>query len=276
MPSLAVNESGSAQPLQHVAYLHDGTLEGLLCCIFEAYVRHEDPEDIVHEKLYQPRFEQSALFVASDFERAQRVRKGVEREAGFEAFGAVMRAAASDRPQAGLVVYRFIRYIMDPRSQRSKRRNVLDDLSNPVVADLVALERSVLNEEERMRQFVRFSHLENGVWFARCNPNANVVPLIMRSFAERFNTQPFIIYDENHHLAGVHDGNGWHLVADDVVNIPSRTAEDAHIEALWKRFYDSLAIEARYNPELRRHFMPVRLWRNLPETHPQQNQLKRR
>ena len=96
MQPLAVNESGSAQPLQHVAYLHDGTLEGLLCCIFEAYVRHEDPEDIVHEKLYQPRFEQSALFVASDFERAQRVRRGVEREAGFGAFGAVMRAAASD------------------------------------------------------------------------------------------------------------------------------------------------------------------------------------
>ena len=187
-----------------------------------------------------------------------------------------MRAAASDRPQAGLVVYRFIRYIMDPRSQRNRKRNVLDDLANPVVADLVALERGVLNEEERMRQFIRFSHLENGVWFARCNPNANVVPLVMRSFAERFNTQPFIIYDENHHLAGVHDGNGWHLVADDVVNIPSRTAEDAHIEALWKRFYDSLAIETRYNPELRRHFMPVRLWRNLPETHPQPNRLKRR
>ena len=42
----------------------------------------------------------------------------------------------------------------------------------------------------------------------------------------------------------------------------------------WNR--DSLAIETRYNPELRRHFMPVRLWRNLPETHPQPNRLKRR
>ena len=118
---------------------------------------------------------------------------------------------------------------------------------------------------EILNKDLEIAHLENGVWFARCCPNANVVPLVMNHFAARFNIQPFIIYDENHHLAGVHDGNGWHLVADDVVNIPSRTAEDAHIEALWKRFYDSLAIEARYNPELRRHFIPARLARSLPE-----------
>ena len=184
-----------------------------------------------------------------------------------------MRAAAHESPDAGIVIYRFIRYVMDKNSGRDKRRQVLNDLANPVVANLVALEKHVANEEEKMRQFVRFSHLENGLWFARCNPNANVIPLVMRHFVERFNTQPFIIYDEVHHIAGVYDGNDWNLVADEVIDIPSRTAEDAYTEKLWQRFYDSLAIDTRYNPELRRHFMPVRLWRNLPEMHPRQNGL---
>lgn len=255
----------TAEPLAHVAYLHDGSLEGLLCCIFEAYVRREVPEDIVADRFYQPRLEQSSIFVQTDFDRALRVRRGIEREAGSRAFGAVMRAAAHDDPHAGAVVYRFVRYVMDARSGRDRRRSVLSDLANPVVADLVALERRVVNEEEKMRQFVRFSHLENGVWFARCYPNANVVPLVMRHFVERFNVQPFVIYDENHHIAGVYDGNDWNLVSDEVVNMPSRTPEDAYIEKLWQRFYDTLSIEARYNPELRRHFMPVRLWKTLPE-----------
>ncbi|MBP3866269.1 MAG: TIGR03915 family putative DNA repair protein [Eggerthellaceae bacterium] len=255
----------TAEPLAHVAYLHDGSLEGLLCCIFEAYARREVPEDIVADRFYQPRLEQSSIFVQTDFDRAQRVRRGIEREAGSRAFGAVMRAAAHDDPHAGAVVYRFVRYVMDGHSGRDRRRNVLNDLANPVVADLVALERRVVNEEEKMRQFVRFSHLENGVWFARCNPNANVVPLVMRHFVERFNVQPFVIYDENHRIAGVYDGNDWNLVSDEVVNMPSRTREDAYIEKLWQRFYDTLSIEARYNPELRRHFMPVRLWKTLPE-----------
>ena len=258
-----------AEPLAHVAYLHDGSLEGLLCCIFQAYERHETPEDIVCEQSYQPRFGQSSFFVQTDFDRALRVRRGIEREAGTRAFGAVMRAAANDDPQAGIIIYRFVRYVMDRHSGRNRRRSVLNDLANPVVADLIALERRVVNEEEKMRQFVRFSQLENGIWFARCNPNANVIPLVMRHFVERFNVQPFIIYDENHHVAGVYDGNDWSLVADTIANVPSRTAADAEIEKLWQRFYDSLSLEARYNPELRRHFMPVRLWRNLPEVEPQ-------
>ncbi len=275
--ALAQNEQSFASqtPLAHVAYLHDGTLEGLLCCVFEAYARHETPEDIVPEQAYQPRFEQSAFFVSTDFDRALRVRRGVEREAGARAFGAIMRAAANDDPRAGIIVYRFIRYVMDAHSGRNKRRNVLNDLANPVVGDLVALQERVLNEEEKMRQFVRFSHLQNGLWFARCNPNANVIPLVMRHFVERFNTQPFIIYDETHRIAGVYDGHDWNLVAGEAANIPPRTAEDAYVEQLWQRFYDSLAIEARYNPELRRHFMPVRLWRNLPELHPRSGGLSK-
>ncbi|MBR0405751.1 MAG: TIGR03915 family putative DNA repair protein [Eggerthellaceae bacterium] len=255
------------EPLQQVAYLYDGSLEGLLCCVFEAYSRHEDPEDIVPEAAYQPRFEQSSFFVSADYERALRVRRGVEREAGKKAFSAIAYAAANDNPKTGIAVYRFIRYVMDG-PKRNKRRSALNDLSNPVVADLVALEKHVVKESERMRQFVRFSQLENGVWFARCNPNANVVPLVMNHFASRFNIQPFIIFDEVHHISGVYDGNTWYLVADDVVNVPARSAEDAFVEALWQQFYDSLSISSRYNPELRRHFMPVRLWKNIPELHP--------
>ncbi len=123
---LAAIEGKLAQrePLQHVAYLHDGSLEGLLCCIFEAYVQREVPEDIVRERDYQPRFEQSSFFVQSDFNRALRVRRGIEREAGSQAFGAVVRAAANDDPCAGVIVYRFVRYVMDKRTGRDKRRNV--------------------------------------------------------------------------------------------------------------------------------------------------------
>ncbi len=265
--NVLVQPTSHIEPLQQVAYLYDGTLEGLLCCVFEAYARHEDPEDIVPETIYQPRFEQSSFFVAADYERALRVRRGVEREAGKRAFSAIAYAAANDNAQAGIAVYRFIRYVMDD-PKRNKRRNVLNDLSNPVVGDLIALEKHVAKEAEKMRQFVRFSQLENGVWFARCNPNANVVPLVMNHFSSRFNIQPFIIFDEVHHLSGVYDGNSWYLVADDVVNVPARSAEDAFVEALWQRFYDSLSIQSRYNPELRRHFMPVRLWKNLPELRP--------
>ena len=145
---------------------------------------------------------------------------------------------------------------------------MLEDLANPIVADLVNLEKHAVNEAERMRQFVRFNHLENGVWFARCNPNASVVPLVMGYFAARLNDQPFIIWDERHLIGGIYDGRSWSLVSGDAVDVAPATADDALMEEAWKRFYDALSVDDRYNPELRRSFMPVRLWRNLPEMQP--------
>ena len=37
------------EPLAHVAYVYDGTPEGLLTAVFQAYANHEDPEDIARE-----------------------------------------------------------------------------------------------------------------------------------------------------------------------------------------------------------------------------------
>ena len=255
------------EPLQHVAYLHDGTLEGLLSAVFLSYERREEPEDIVAEGLYEPRLGQSCVRVETDFERAGRVRRGVEKAVGKQAFTAIMRASTCDDYETGRVVLSFIRYCM-ARSGSLKHAPVLDELANPVVADLRRLEKRAINESEKMRQFVRFSHLENGVWFARVNPNASVVPLVMNHFADRLNDQPFIIFDEAHGLSGVYDGRSWQLVRASAVDVPSATEHDREMQEAWKRFYDALSVDARYNPELRRHFMPVRLWRNLVELHP--------
>lgn len=254
-------------PLEQVAYVHDGTLEGLLTCVFLAYERHESPDDIVAESLFEPRLGQSALFVETDFRKAERVRAGVEKAVGRSSFKAIMRASTCDDYDTGVIVFRFIRYAM-ARPSAQKAAPVLDELANPVIADLVRLARHASNEAERVRQFVRFSHLENGVWFSRVNPNASVIPLVMGYFAARLNDQPFIIYDEAHALAGVYDGRSWQLVRGEVLDVAHSTGHDLLIQEAWKRFYDALSIDARYNPELRRRFMPVRLWSNLTEMHP--------
>ena len=122
-----------------------------------------------------------------------------------------------------------------------------------------------MNERHLMMQFLRFEHFENGIWFAKCNPKANVVPLLMDWFADRFNAERFVIYDEVHQVAGIYDGSGWYLAQTDEVHLPRYAADEAAMQAAWKGFYDAMSISARYHPELRRHFMPKRLWRNIPE-----------
>ena len=250
-----------------IAYLYDGSLEGLLTAVFAAYERRENPEDIVWDQAYQPRLGQESFAVETDFDRAKRVRRGVEKAAGAEAFRAIQRAAMCEDYETGSIVYRFIRHVM-ARQVGERSNPVLEDLANPVVAPLVALAKHASNEGEYMRQFVRFSHLENGVWYAKCAPNASVVPLVMGYFADRLSDQPFIIFDERHHLAGIYDGRSWGIVGGDAVNVPELAENEETMREAWKRFYDALSIDARFNPELRQHFMPQRLRANLTEMHP--------
>lgn len=277
------------QTPDNIAYLYDGTVEGLFTAVFLTYAYKEDPIDICPAVQHQPRLGQATRSIETDFELALRVQRGICREAGYEVFDIVKVAALSDEPHTGMAIYRFIRYCMDKRNaygfaHNKRGENTLAptvygagcgpaDINttavravlHPDVEPVLKLERSVLNERHHMLEFLRFEELVGGLWCAKCNPKASVVPLVMDWFAARFNIQPFIIYDENHHVAGVYEGADWHLVRTDQFTPPPRTQNEEKMQEAWKRFYNTLAIDARYNPELRRQFIPKRLWKNITE-----------
>lgn len=90
------------EPLGNVAYVHDGTTEGLLSAIFQAYALHEQPEDFSSEAGLQPRLGQSVRYIETDAALASRVKAGIVRKAGRDAWDAVLRASLSDDPSAGV------------------------------------------------------------------------------------------------------------------------------------------------------------------------------
>lgn len=251
------------EPLGSVAYVHDGTTEGLLSAIFQAYALHEQPEDFSSAAGLQPRLGQSVRYIETDAALASRVKAGIVRKAGRDAWDAVLHASLSDDPSAGAAVYRFVRHIM--AQPAAANGGLIRNLAHPIAGPVARLDRSVMNERHLMMQFLRFEHFENGIWFAKCNPKANVVPLLMDWFTGRFNTERFVIYDEVHQVAGIYDGAGWYLAQTDEVHLPEHAADEAAMQAAWKGFYDAMSISARYHPELRRQFMPKRLWRNIVE-----------
>jgi hypothetical protein len=264
-----------------LAYTYDGTMEGLMTAVFTAFAAHEQPEDVYRFGQAQLRLGQDVVDVPTDIDLALRVHRGICRCLGARVWGAVATASASDEIATGTAVYRFLRYAMASRHAcpctgctqkatcgepcRAGGSKLLDEWSNPDAAPMLQLCRHVEGETERMRQFVRFEHAEGDLWFARCNPNASVVPLIMDHFAARFNTQRFMIYDENHHLAGISADGGWELVSTDTIAVPAPADDEQGMQDAWRRFYRALSIESRYNPELRRRFMPKRFWRNITE-----------
>lgn len=268
-----------------IAYLYDGSLEGLLSAVFCAYARRENPKDIARKDRFQPRIGQNVITIATDQALALRVENGITRACGPAVFNAIAVASLSDDPSIGTIVLAFVRYAMDRARKQSlspcrnktcygetcsrKTRCALADSTHPPAGPLLKARRAVLNERHRMLQFIRFEHMRNGVWFARCNPNASVVPLLMGSFRARFGNEPFVIFDEVHRIAGICDGSTWSLVDERVfpLELPERADDEESMQRAWRAFYRAVSVEARYNPELRRHFMPKRFWKNLTEMH---------
>ncbi len=282
----------TADVFESLAYLYDGTTEGLFSAIFATYANHQQPEELAPESSHRPRLGQTTLFIPTQEDHAFRVQKGLRRVAGWKAAQLILHGSLTDEPDSPTCIYRCVRLAMELDRHRPcsscKRRNhckgfqnksercprigqrLCRDSADPVIGRLHRLNRSVWNEREHVLQFARFEHLDSGLWFARINPKANVIPLAMNHFSARFNTQPFVLYDEVHQVAGVSNHGQWQLVNtsewdQSTQSLGSLAPEEATMQQAWRAFYHAIGIESRYNPELRRHFMPMRFWRNLTE-----------
>ena len=84
-------------------------------------------------------------------------------------------------------------------------------------------------------------------------------------FCDRYPNESFLIYDKTHSQALVWHNRQKMIIPLDGFEQPQAGDEELYFRALWKHFYDTVAIEARYNPRCRMNFMPKRYWNQLPE-----------
>jgi len=240
-------------------YTYDNTLEGFLTCVFQAYQRGEQPDDITCEQGMQYRIGQELHPVVTAEEQWQRVRTGIHKKLGRMAWEKIRACYCASIPEKEMLLYRYL------RQGFSRGRVALDDISHPDILPIEELYRNVGMEQQRMIMFARFSKIPQGIYCATINPKHSVLPLIMSHFAGRFNVQPFIIYDEVHQLAGVSEHGQWFLSPAEGIQIPEADSDDKEYQDLWKSFYDAIAIPERRNEKRRMGFMPKRLWKHLPE-----------
>ncbi len=231
----------------------------MLSAVFAAFARHEDPLNIVPSSDLQESMLCSYVPIATSVSHATRVKNGIVRDLGDAYYENIKEVFLADDAQKGGVLYRFIRYAM------KAGRKSLSHLAEPAVADFAEVRKRVGNEAHHFLMFLRFAQLENGVYFARIEPKASVVPLITDHFARRLNIQPFIIYDSVHNLASVFDTERWWMVDASEIRLPETSEAEDEFQSLWQTFYDTIAIEERRNPTCQRTFMPKRFWGNMCE-----------
>lgn len=229
-----------------------------MTAIFESYIRKPAPSAIVgqqHQQMLGTFYET----IPTDNGKAERVIEGIQNRVGGDAYERVWTSFLSCNPEKSNIIYQYIRFAM--KLGPAVRRHITDER----VIAIEKLSSLVSKESYQLIQFVRFSRMEGGAYYAKITPENDVISLMMPFFADRFNIQPFLIHDANRQIAGIYNTKEWYIVSTEDLQLPDYAEDEKLYRQLWKRFYDTIAIKERINPSLRRQHMPKKYWRNITE-----------
>jgi len=234
-------------------YYANDTPEGILTAIYEAWAdsmpNHEI--EIRLEENEQFDFFTTHVQVEASYEKAMKVVKTIQKRLGFQTWKMIEGALLANAKDKGQALFNMLRYGF------TRNTDLTDDLSNEWVLRCFELNRKVRYEAHLLVGFVRFDQLVNGIYFSTIGPANDSLPLIADHFAERFNNQAFMIYDEKRKRSVVYaPGAPWYFVEGEIKDSHSLMIQDG-FSTLWKTYFDTIAIKERLNPICQRNHCPI-------------------
>ena len=246
-------------------------MDGLLTAVFDAYALKEQPEELLKSGDALPLFCDHTYQVTTDEEKAQRVWTGLEKKLEREALKLISVSWLSELPELSTPLFHYIYKVFQ---QGDISRNFAD----PDVLSVTNIARKVLHEQLRMKQFIRFQKAKDGTYLAVVSPDHNVLPIITDHFSDRFNDQPWLIYDAHRHYGFYYDGHAAPIritfenefavpfsLENGKLNEDILSCDDQLLQNLWRTYFKAICIKERMNPRKQLKDMPRRYWKYMTE-----------
>lgn len=232
-----------------IAYRYDGTFAGFLTCVWDALECKIEPTAFLLPDggvtLWETREP------AADRDRARRLYGALARRVSSEFQKLIARGFLTCLPEKELDLLTLIR-----RGLREGDRVRLD-LSDPVVARVNLALTKMWTEWDHLKGFVRFSDLD-GFLVGEIEPKNRVLPLLAPHFAERYSGERLALYDRTHHEVFLSDRGRWKLLPAEDFRMGPAGAEEKAFRAMWRSYYQTIAIEGRINPKCQSTHLPKR------------------
>lgn len=258
-------------------YVFDHTLDGLLTAVFDSFFLHQQPEFLLAEGEQLPLFADEPHRVVTDSEKAERVWKGLEKHLSKDGLRMITVSWLSEERALNQPLFNFICKVFRREPFDSYERNA----SDPDVLEVRNTCRRVLHEQLRMKQFIRFQKAKDGTYLAVVSPDHNVLPLIIDHFQDRFNDQPWLIYDAKRRYGYYYDPTNGASQATRITFTEDTTLpfdletgklsdellseNDQLFQELWRTYFKAICIRERLNPRKQLNDMPRRYWKYMTE-----------
>ena len=253
-------------------YVFDGTMDGLLSAVFDSFFLKEEPERLLTAGDVLPLFCERIYKVPTDIGKAQRVWAGLEKKLPKDAMRMISTSQLSELQELWQPLFMLVCKVfrLGPKIMRN--------FADSDVLTVTQIARRVAHEAHRMMQFVRFQKAKDGTYLAVISPDHNVLPLIINHFHDRFNDQPWLIYDAHRHYGYHYDGQSSpiHVTFEDEASVPFSlidgklsddvlSSDDHLLQDLWRTYFKAICIRERLNPRKQLNDMPHRYWKYLTE-----------
>ncbi len=242
------------------SYIFDGSFEGLLTSIYEAYYRREDPQDFLTEENPQISFFEKNFMVITDIEKAKKVYNAIKEKISHNALKDIYYVYLSDAEEGRYsLIHNYLK--LGWKAGSSLEQHLCDDC----VMRVQNISRRLTFECHRMLGLIRFIKLEGDIYYARFEPDNNIAGLIASHFTRRLSDQNWIIHDVKRNIAAMYNKKEWVLSDTDIPPRIEQNNREKIYQNLWKQYFKSISIKSKINPKLQKRCMPVRYWRFLTE-----------
>ncbi|MGP5359881.1 TIGR03915 family putative DNA repair protein [Psychrobacter celer] len=276
MLELAPNTAYPVGQLTPSIVLYEPSFEGWLSAVFYVYANklHDDEAlQLIAQDCYLPSLIAQATSVVPNEEHAERVLVKLNQLLGRSGMRNLLWGFLSEKEHIGTTLFWVVKYAID-----YPNRHIMQDVGNLHVLELVQTVKSVGREKHRMEAFVRFEHTTDDIYFARVEPDFNVLPLIGEHFRQRYQDQHWAIYDITRGYGIYYDKSNSTATRpaalqtitdldDAVLRRPAsiHSADERRYQQFWQGYFTNVNITERKNPRLHRQYLPQRYWKYLSE-----------
>ena len=237
------------------AFSYDGSFAGFLTCVGESFRCREYPFYFL-----PPGAEQISLYPLRPIQTDRALAKAVY---------AALEEVVSESFRR-MITYSFLTCL--PQRERHIYDVVHLGLTHALPQDppddrILILTRAIrylTREAEHYKGFVRFSDY-GGVLVGQIEPKNRVLPLLRPHFCQRMPEEAFLLHDKVHREGLFYADRKWKIRPVETLDLDRPDQAELECRALWRRFYETIAIRERYNPKCRMTHLPKRFWGEMTE-----------
>lgn len=240
-------------------YLYDGTFDGLLSIVFEAYTTRTLPQKIVSQNNYTYNFLDKTLFIETDYEKSQRIFNGIAKNVSHNTLSNAYYAFLSNDISKEINI---LKYLCDAFNTGPEINN---KITISYVFKVINLCKKSLAECHKLKGLLRFQEIGDNLCYASIHPDNNILEPLGHHFINRFSSMSFIIHDQNRDICFVYNNGNYKIIDSYNIKLPKLSEDEIAYQELWKLFFNTIAIRERTNRRCQMNYMPKKYWQDLIE-----------